>query len=99
MTEDMRQETGSEYFRVDGRELIARLKEILHQGNVRHIVIRSEKGRTILELPLTLGAAGVLMAPSYLMLGVLAALLGKCTISVIRGESTPAGDGTPDQNV
>jgi hypothetical protein len=98
MTDDPREGTGSE-FKVDGSELVARLKEIIHQGNVRNIVIRSEKGRTILELPLTLGAAGALMAPPYIMLGVLAALIGKCTISVTRGEPAHGEDGAPDQNV
>jgi len=98
MTEDPQGGTGSE-FKVDGIELVARLKEILHQGNVRHIVVRSEKGRTILELPLTLGAAGALMAPPYIMLGVLAALIGKCTISVTRSEPARGEEGAPDQNV
>lgn len=98
MTGDAGSESGGEY-RVDGGELLARLREILHQGNVRHIVVRNERGRTILELPLTLGAAGALVAPPYMMLGVLAALLGRCTISVTRGDPPPDGNAESDQNM
>jgi len=90
--------TRSEY-RVDGAELVARLKEIVHEGNARHVVIRNERGRTILEVPLTLGAAGALLAPPWMMLGVLAALLGKCTISVVREDPAPGGGGEPDPDV
>jgi len=89
--------SGSEY-RVSGADLVERLREILHEGNVRHVVIRNDRGRTILEMPLTLGAAGALFAPPWMAIGVLAALLGRCTIGVVREDPAPRGDGDPEQN-
>ena len=94
MTGEEAQEKKTE-FKVDGRELVARLKALVHEGNVRHIVVRNDKGKTILELPVTLGAVGALMAPPYAMIGVLAALLGKCSIVVTRN-ATHAGTGEDD---
>lgn len=77
-----------EEFRISGEQLVTTVKKLLHEGNVRHIVIKQE-GHTIMEIPLTFGVVGVLAAPVLGALGVLGALIGQCTIEVVRME-TPA---------
>lgn len=74
----------NEEFKVSGDEVIAKVKEILKAGNVRRIIIRNEDGKDIIEVPLTLGAVGVLIAPVLAAVGAAAALLTKCTIVVVK---------------
>ena len=71
-----------EEFKVNGEDLLKKVKEIIHQGNARRISIKNEDDKTIVEIPLTFGAIGVLIAPVLAMVGALAALLTKCTIVV-----------------
>lgn len=75
-----------EEFRVDGESLLAKIKEILHEGNVRRIIIKDEKGTTYIEIPLTLGVVGVLLIPVWAAIGALAALAANFTIGVERSE-------------
>ena len=79
---------GVEELQVVGEQLLARVKEVVHEGNVRRIIIKQD-GRTILEIPLTVGVAGVVLAPIWAAIGVLGALIAQCSIEVIRTE-TPA---------
>jgi hypothetical protein len=69
-------------FRVRGENLLAKIKEILHQGNVRRIIIKNDEGRTLLEIPLTLGVVGAVLAPVWAALGALAALAADLRIVV-----------------
>ncbi len=80
--------TESEY-RVAGSQLVGKVKELIHAGTVRRRVIRRE-GRTVLELPLTIVAVGVLAAPVVAALGAFAALATECTIVVERAAEPPA---------
>jgi len=73
-----------EEFKVTGEEVIAKVKELIKAGNARKIIIRNEEGKDIIEVPLTLGAVGVLIAPALAAVGAVAALLTKCTIVVIK---------------
>lgn len=73
-----------EQFKISGEELVAKIKEIIKEGNARRIIIKSEKGETMLEVPLTIGAIGALVAPVLAAVGALAALVTKCTIIVER---------------
>jgi hypothetical protein len=66
-------------------QLVTTVKKMLHEGNVRHIVIKQE-GSTIMEMPLTFGVVGVLAAPVLAALGALGALIGQCSIEVVRLE-------------
>ncbi len=75
-----------EELQVMGEQLLSRVKELVHEGNVRRILIKQE-GNTILEIPLTVGIAGVLLAPVWAAIGVLGALLAQCSIEVVRSES------------
>jgi hypothetical protein len=72
----------TEEFKVDGEELLGRIKQLIHEGNIRRITIKNEKGDTVLEIPLTLGAIGAVMAPMLAAVGAVAALVAKCSIVV-----------------
>ena len=74
--------TTTKEFQVIGKDLIARLKEIIHQGNVRHIMIINEDGKTLIEVPMTLGAVAVILLPVWAAIGAIAALVANCTIVV-----------------
>jgi hypothetical protein len=71
-----------EEFRVDGEALISKVKEILHEGNVRRIIIKDDKGATYIEIPMTVGVIGTLLLPVWAAIGALAALAANFTIVV-----------------
>ena len=71
-----------EEFEVTGDKLIATVKEIVRQGNIRRVGIKNEKGESLIEFPLTLGVAGALILPTLAAIGAIAALVTKCTIVV-----------------
>lgn len=78
-----------EEFEVTGEKLLATVKELVHQGNVRRIVIRNAKGVTLLEIPLVLGIAGAVLVPVWAAIGALAALLVKFTLVIERVQDAP----------
>ncbi len=86
-----------EQIQVAGEQLLARVKDLVHEGNIRRIIIKQD-GHTYMELPLTFGVAGVVLAPTFAAIGVLGALLAHCTIEVVRSEPT-ATDTPPVSNV
>ena len=71
-------------FQVKGDELLKKVKELIHQGNIRKITITNKEGKTILVLPLTLGVVGAVLAPMLAAVGAIAALVTDCTITVER---------------
>ena len=71
-----------EEFKVNGSEIVEKIKELIKEGNARKIIIKNEKGDIMLEVPVTIGAVGALIAPVLAALGAMAALLTKCTIVV-----------------
>ncbi len=75
-----------ESFRVSGDEILSKVKEIIKEGNARRIIIKNEKDATIMEFPLTVGAIGVVLAPMFAAIGVIAALATDCTIIVEKRE-------------
>ncbi len=74
-----------EEFHVSGSELLARFKALLHEGNIRRVVIK-QGDRVIVDLPLTLGVVGTVLAPQLAAIGAIAALIAECTIVVERVE-------------
>jgi hypothetical protein len=72
-----------EELKVNGAELLEKVKELLHEGNIRRIVIKQD-GNTVMELPLTIAAVGVLIAPVLAAVGAFAALATNCSIVVER---------------
>lgn len=75
-----------EEIRVTGSQLVNKVKELLHEGNVRRLHIKHQ-GRTIMELPLNVVAVGVIVAPMLAALAVFAALVTECTVVVERDQS------------
>jgi hypothetical protein len=71
-------------FKVKGEELLRKVKEIVHEGNARRIIVKDEKGETYLEIPLTLGVVGALFLPVLAALGAMAALASNFTLQVVR---------------
>lgn len=82
----MTEESGSESYEINGEELIAKVKEIVHEGNVRRIIITSDDGKRLVEIPLTVGVVGALLVPAWAAIGAIAAIVAKCTIEVERTE-------------
>ena len=72
----------SKEFKISGNDLLEKMKELVHQGNVRHILIKNEAGKTLIEIPLTMGILGVALIPAYAAVAAIAALAVKCTIEV-----------------
>ena len=85
MNEDSNKSSGSEEtYKVRGEELIEKVKELIHEGNVRKIIISDKDQKTIAEFPLTFGVVGALVAPVLAAVGAIAALVSECSITVVR---------------
>ncbi len=76
----------TEEFSVNGDDLLKKVKEIIAEGNVRRITVRDKKGKNLVELPLTVGVVGAVLAPILAAIGAIAALVTECTIVVERAE-------------
>ena len=85
---------GWESFKVTGDDLVRRVRELLHEGNVRRVVIK-QGSRTVAEFPVTVGIVGALAAPALAAIGALAALLSECTIEVERASAPPSTPPRP----
>jgi len=77
-------ETRTEEFQIKGEMLLTKVKELLHEGNVRRIVLKNEEGRVMIEFPLTFGVVGAVLLPVWAALGAIAALAANLTIVVER---------------
>lgn len=73
-----------EQFKVYGHELVKKIKELIKEGNIRRIIIKNEKGKVMMEIPVTFVVVGAFFAPVLAAIGALAALMTKCTIEVER---------------
>jgi hypothetical protein len=83
--------TRTEEISISGEKLVSTIKDLVHQGNIRRITINNRDGRSLMEIPLTLGVVGALLLPTLAAVGALAALLTECTIVVERiVEDAPA---------
>ena len=78
----------TEEFHVNGEELLARIKKLVHEGNIRRIIIKNKEGKTVLEIPMTFGVVGALIAPQLAAIGAIAALLTEATVVVEKVETT-----------
>jgi hypothetical protein len=76
----------TEEFSVNSEDLVKKVKDLVHEGNVTKIIVRDEQGKLLLELPVTAGLIGAVLAPWLAALGAIAALVTRCTISVEREE-------------
>lgn len=76
--------SSTEQFKVYGHELVKKIKELVKEGNIRRIIIKNEKGKEMMEIPVTFAVVGAFFAPVLAAVGALAALMTKCTIEVER---------------
>jgi len=83
MSEEQNKQFSTEELRVSGSQLVDKVKELIHEGNIRRIVIRQD-GRSVMELPLTVAAVGTVLAPVLAAVGAFAALATNCSIVVER---------------
>jgi prepilin-type N-terminal cleavage/methylation domain-containing protein len=79
-----------EEFQVMGSNLVDKVKELIHEGNVQRIIIKNEQGFTLVEIPVTLAAIGLIAAPILAAVGAIAGIVTKCTLVVERREPPPA---------
>jgi hypothetical protein len=82
----MSEKTHTEEFKIDGEKLIAKIKELLHEGNIRKLIIKDKEGKVLMEIPMTFGVVGVLLAPQLAAIGAIAALVTEATLVVEKSE-------------
>jgi Zn-dependent protease len=83
MTNDTKQDrTHTEEFKLDGGKVLDKIKELIHQGNIRRIILKNEAGKTLIEIPLTLGLVGAALLPVFAAVGALAAVVTRMVIVV-----------------
>ncbi len=94
--------TRTEEFRVDGDKVVSKIKELINEGNVRRIILKTEDGKTLIEVPLTVGVIGaglgVALAPVLAAIGVIAALVARISIVVERVNGTSSSTPTSKDN-
>lgn len=81
---DKEKHTYQEEFKVNGEDLLKRVKELIAEGNVRRVTVKGKDGKTIVEMPLTVGVVGAVLAAPLAAVGAIAALVNECTIAVER---------------
>jgi hypothetical protein len=93
----MPEEVRRERHQVTGEKLLQTVKRLVHEGNIRRVIIKDEKDRSIVEIPLTIGVVGAALLPAWVAIGAIAALAADLTIEVERVESKePVLTGTPE---
>ena len=76
----------TEEFRVNGEDLLGKIKNLLKEGNIRRIIIKDKEGKVVFEIPLTFGVVGALLAPQLVAIGAIAALLTEATVVVEKSD-------------
>ena len=76
----------TEEFRVDGEELLGKIKNLVKEGNIRRIIIKNKEGKVVFEIPLTFGVVGALIVPQLAAIGAIAALVTEATVVVEKAE-------------
>ncbi|NMC47646.1 MAG: DUF4342 domain-containing protein [Chloroflexi bacterium] len=72
----------TEEFRVNGDEILAKIKELVKEGNIRRVIIKNEEGKALIDIPLTVGVVGTILAPQLAAIGAIASLLTRGTIVI-----------------
>jgi hypothetical protein len=80
---------------VFGRDLVDKVRDLIHEGNVQRIVVKDEHGNTFVEIPVTVAAVGAILAPLLAAVGAISAMVAKFTIVVIRSEPKPPAGSPP----
>jgi hypothetical protein len=99
----MEEKTKSQEFKINSNDIVAKVKEVIQEGNARRIIIKNEKGESILEIPVTVGVVGALIAPYLAAVGAIAAVVTNCTVVVVKKdtgkEEAPKDDTKPEDKV
>ncbi len=82
----MTEKTRHEEFRLSGGEVLDKVKALLHEGNIRRLILKNEEGRTLLEIPLAVGLVGVALLPILAAVGAVAAVVARLTLVVEKVE-------------
>jgi hypothetical protein len=83
---DEKKQGPHEEFKLEGSQVVEKIKELIHEGNIRRIILKNEEGKTLIEIPLTLGVVGAAFLPVLAAVGAIAALAAKMTIVVEKTE-------------
>lgn len=76
------QSTHNEEFKVSGQDIMKKVREIIEEGNARRVIVKNDKGDTIVEIPVTVGVVGALLVPWLAVIGTTVALVSSCTIII-----------------
>ena len=93
---EIENEARPERIRVRGEELLAKVRQLIHEGNTRRIIVTADDGTTVLEIPLTAGVIGTMMAPALVAVGAIAALASDYNL-VIEARKPAAPSETTNQ--
>ena len=90
MEENNERKVSVEEFKISGDTLLTKVKELIRKGNIRRIIIKNEQGRTLIDIPLTIGVVGGViggvMFPFFLVIGAIGAVAARLTVVVERKE-------------
>ena len=93
---DAKEKVTAEEFKISGDVLVAKIKELIAQGNVRRIIIKNEEGHTLIEIPMTVGVIGGVISaalfPVVAAIGVIGAMVAHLTVIIERQESGQSSD-------
>lgn len=76
----------TEEFKLEGGKVLDKIKDLIHQGNIRRISLKTEEGKTLIEIPLTVGLVGAALLPILAAVGALAAVVTRMVILVEKTE-------------
>jgi len=82
----------SDEFKVRGEDLLKKIKDLIHEGSIRRIIIKDEQGKPYLEIPMTLGVVGVVLAPLWAAIGALAAMASNFTVEIVKRDQPEKAD-------
>lgn len=86
-TDTTQDRTRTEEFKIEGGKVLDTIKDLIHQGNIRRIILKNEQGKTLIEIPLTVGLVGAALLPVFAAVGALAALVTRMVIVVEKTEA------------
>jgi len=78
--------TWTEEFKVSGADLVDEVKKLVHEGNVRHVLIKNESGQKVFEMPLNLGVVGAVLLPFWVSLAAIVVIAARYSVEVVREE-------------
>lgn len=81
-----------EELKLEGEDLVAKIRDLVHEGNVRRIIVKNAEGAVLAEIPVTLGVVGAVIAPSLAVVGAIAAVVSDCSITIERQSVDPSSE-------